>query len=236
MDELPAVIWMRDRARTRGPRPAHTLDEIAQAAMSLADDEGLDAVSIRAVARVLGAGAASLYRYIDSKDDLFDLMVDAASAGYDLPERPSGDWRADVTLLAERGRAVHLEHPWAGSLSAQVSWGPHVQVYMEFFLAALAPTPLTLREKLEFMALVSSWVANFAQVERQAIRGPMVPMQAVAQARHLQQIAANPELPHLASAAGSLLQADPADADPDRLFARGLDRLLASIPTAPHPD
>ncbi|WP_079252005.1 TetR/AcrR family transcriptional regulator [Streptomyces sp. MP131-18] len=219
------VIWMRARAGRKGPRPAHSLDDIAREAVALADAQGLAAVSIRAVAAELGAGAASLYRYIASKDDLYDLMVDEVAAEYDLPDEPSGDWIADLTLVAERGRAAYRRHPWAGQLSAGASWGPRVQDYMEFLLAALEPTGLDIPERVDFIALLNNWIANFAQHEIQPVDGDA----AAAKARHVESIAADPSRPHLAGAMASLLRTDPADAHPDLLFRRGLDRLFHGI-------
>ncbi|QAY72642.1 TetR/AcrR family transcriptional regulator [Agromyces protaetiae] len=84
------VIWNRERDIRKGPRPTHTLDEIARAAVALGDANGIEGVSIRAIASELGAGAASLYRYISRKDDLFDLMVDQVIAELELPASPSG--------------------------------------------------------------------------------------------------------------------------------------------------
>jgi AcrR family transcriptional regulator len=219
------VIWTRARPGRKGPQPAHSLDDIARKAVALADAKGLAAVSIRAVAAELGAGAASLYRYIASKADLYDLMVNEVSAEYDLPDEPSGDWAADLTLVAERGRAAVRRHPWVGQLSAGASWGPHVQDYMEFLLAALEPTGLDIPERVDFIALLSNWIANFAQYEIQPVDGEA----AAAKARHMASIAGDPNRPHLAGAMAALLRTDPAAAHPDLLFRRGLDRLFHGI-------
>src|SRR5690349_18998544 len=73
-------IWTRPDRGTRGPRPEHSRAEIAAAAIALADSGGLAAATMRAVAAELGTAAGSLYRYLSSRDDLLDLMVDAALA------------------------------------------------------------------------------------------------------------------------------------------------------------
>ena len=69
-------IWTRPVRGSRGPAPGRSRDAIVAAAVALADADGLDAVSMRAVATALGTGAGSLYRYLSSRDDLLDLMVD----------------------------------------------------------------------------------------------------------------------------------------------------------------
>lgn len=224
------VIWMRDPSPRRGPRPAHTREEIAQVAMSIADEHGLDSVSIREVAKQLGAGAASLYRYIDSKADLYDLMVDAASAEFSLPPTPSGDRRADLTAIANCARAIYQRHPWAITLSSDASWGPHVQDYMEFFLAVLKPAGLDTRQQLELIAHFNASVATFASHERQQRDQPGNQGALVARMTHLKQIAENPELPHLSAAVTTMLNSTPDDTDPDELFRRFLDRLIDTIP------
>ena len=92
----------RERAASRGPiwarpepgarRPRYTRDEIAAAALAIADREGFDAVSMRRLARELGAGTMSLYHYVRTKDDLLALMDDALMGELlvpdgELPER-----------------------------------------------------------------------------------------------------------------------------------------------------
>jgi AcrR family transcriptional regulator len=68
---------------------------------------------MRRVAADLGSGTASLYRYVASRDDLLDLMVDAVQGEADPPPL-SGDWRTDLTNLARHVRATLLRHPWLG--------------------------------------------------------------------------------------------------------------------------
>src|SRR6202167_3531352 len=91
------VIWARPERAAKGPAPSRSRAQIATAAVELADAEGLEAVSMRRVATALGIGAASLYRYLESKDELYDLMVDHVE-GEDGPPPPlTGDWRADLS-------------------------------------------------------------------------------------------------------------------------------------------
>src|ERR1700733_1336935 len=73
-------IWMRPERAATGRPPQHSRDEITAAAIAIADREGLDAVSMRRVAAELGTGAASLYRYLDTREDLLDLMIDATGS------------------------------------------------------------------------------------------------------------------------------------------------------------
>ena len=76
----------------RGRGAALSLEQIAEVALAIADAEGLDAVSIRRIARELGSGAMSLYHYFDSRDELLDLMADRVAAEMVVPDLPA-DWR-----------------------------------------------------------------------------------------------------------------------------------------------
>ncbi|GAA0390111.1 TetR/AcrR family transcriptional regulator C-terminal domain-containing protein [Microbispora corallina] len=130
-------IWNRPERAARGPRPAHSRDEIAAAAVRVADAEGIDAVSMRRVAAELGTGTTSLYRYVSRKDDLLDLMVDAVMREEDPPE-PGGDWRADLRVLAGRTRALLLRHPWFSAVAAaRPGLGPGSLRWLEAWLRAV---------------------------------------------------------------------------------------------------
>jgi AcrR family transcriptional regulator len=108
------------RHRDRGDRPPRqvrglTSEQIVASAIAIADAEGLEAVSMRRIAREVGAGVMSLYWYVASKDELQDLMLEAFEGEIHLPE-PSGDWRADIRSFAQNSRAAMLRHQWAVEL------------------------------------------------------------------------------------------------------------------------
>jgi AcrR family transcriptional regulator len=115
----------RDRGGPRGRDRRLTREDIVNAAVALADAEGVDAVSMRRLARDLRAGAMSLYWHIESKEELLDLMLEQMEAEIQAPE-PSGDWRADLRTYARSIRAVLMRHPWAIDLmSARPPTGPN---------------------------------------------------------------------------------------------------------------
>jgi AcrR family transcriptional regulator len=132
-------VWTRPRPEPR--RRAPGVDQYVAAALAVADAEGLAAVSMRRVAGDLGSGTATLYRYITNRDELVDLMVDAAQGEDPLPE-PTRDWRADLTAVAHALRATQLRHPWLGELAGRPSLGPNWLRRSEAALrAAVALTP-----------------------------------------------------------------------------------------------
>nr|BFF04937.1 TetR/AcrR family transcriptional regulator C-terminal domain-containing protein [Streptoalloteichus tenebrarius] len=118
------------------------MERIVARAVAIADAEGLSALSMRRVAADLGSGTASLYRYVASRDELLDLMIDAVR-GEEEPPALTGDWRADLTAVARRLRADLLRHPWLGSeLTGRPTLGPHSLRHADVALgAATALTP-----------------------------------------------------------------------------------------------
>ena len=132
-------IWSRPARGLRGPTPTHSRDEIVAAAIAMADADGLGAVSMRAVAAALHTGAGSLDRYLSSRDDLLDLMVDRAAGELRPYPAADGDWLDAMLRLARRqldlyrrhrgwwrscpGRPPPARRAWPGSTTAWPSCG-----------------------------------------------------------------------------------------------------------------
>jgi AcrR family transcriptional regulator len=163
MDLPPALeaAWgLRDHPR-KGPRPGLTLPRILEAAIGLADRDGLEAVSMARVAAELGAAPMSLYRHVASKDDLLELMTDTA---WGPPHDVSGGtWRPKLAGWARAMRGAMYSHPWA--LRVPISGlpvYPNSVAWFEQGLAALADTPLTEQAKASSILLISGYVRNEA--------------------------------------------------------------------------
>ncbi|MBV8932002.1 MAG: TetR/AcrR family transcriptional regulator C-terminal domain-containing protein [Kutzneria sp.] len=128
------------------PRPVTSLSRTAilRAALSIADVEGTEALTMRRISTKLGSSTPmSLYRYVGSKDGVIDLMLDAVYGEVELPERPSGDWRTDLESLARRTWAVIRGHLWFAELvHTRPLFGPNALRYFDFRFAALEPLGL----------------------------------------------------------------------------------------------
>jgi AcrR family transcriptional regulator len=148
-------VWSRPEPERRAP-----LDRarIVAAATGLADAEGLDAVSIRRVAAVLGARPMSLYNYIGSKEDLLDLMFDEL-AGEVLKGGPlPPGWREAMTVVAGRKRQLCLAHPWAIRLyGRRPRVGPHVLMQLERSVVALRPLTTDLADAVQIVNAVDDY-------------------------------------------------------------------------------
>jgi AcrR family transcriptional regulator len=159
MEAVP--VWLRER-RTGVGRPAErSRAEVTAAAIALADREGLAAVSMRRVAAELGTGAASLYRYVSSRDDLLDLMTDEVAAAYRLPA-PAGPWLPGLLEVCRQARELMLRHGWLPELVlTRSALGPHGTDLLEHVLAVLAEHPADVGRKLEAFAVINTLTAAF---------------------------------------------------------------------------
>jgi AcrR family transcriptional regulator len=158
-------IWARPEPTTRNPR--FSREQIAAAALAIADADGFEAVSMRRIAAALGAGTMSLYRYIETKDDLLALIDDAiigeALASAELPD----DWREALALVARQTRQAYLNHPWAARVLAgqpvsQVAAGPNRRRHAEQCLAAVSSAPLSQQAKLDLLGILDDYVYGYA--------------------------------------------------------------------------
>ena len=113
-----ALLW-RDPAAVprRGPGRRLQIDAVVAAAVVLADEQGLEAVTMRAVARVAGVAPMTLYTYVPGKAELLDLMLDAAYAAMPRTDTAGRPWRERATAIAEENLALHLAHPWTVEVS-----------------------------------------------------------------------------------------------------------------------
>jgi AcrR family transcriptional regulator len=132
-----ALLWRTPspdaQSRTSpGPKPALSVDEIVDAAIALADAEGMAALSMRAVGKYLGRTGMALYTYVPSKSELVDLMYDRVLAELPTEYDRSAGWRAAVTEWARTYWEFLLRHTWVLQVSsARPVLGPNEFATME---------------------------------------------------------------------------------------------------------
>ena len=222
-------IWLRPERAGRGPVPTIDRARIASAGVLLADSDGLPAVTMRAVAVALGAAPASLYRYVATRDELLELMIDQVNGEISYFGLGSGRWLADLLTLARQSRSVYLAHPWLLDATAtRTPVGPHAVTYLEHALASLADLAVSPRTKLEAIAILNAVVSTLTRAEvTQRLAGRTIPQWQQAQAEYLTQVAMAGHHPHLATA----LTGQPPEAEdsPESLFDRILTRTLTGL-------
>jgi AcrR family transcriptional regulator len=142
-DRIPrsvALLWGLRQPTRRGPKAGLSVEQITQAAIEVADAEGLAAVSMARVAQQLGAGTMSLYRYIASKDELLLLMSDAALTAPPAPPEGAG-WREALRHWAYAVLAELRRHSWYVQIPlAGPPTGPRNLAWFDAALRTLAET------------------------------------------------------------------------------------------------
>ena len=150
--ELPrgiALAWGVATNPRRGPKREMSIELIVEAAIELADADGLDAVSMAAVAKRLGFTPMSLYRYVSAKDDLLLLMQDEATGVPTFTWRDADGWREKLRILFHEQVEIYSKHPWLLSLPIGGSpVTPNSSHWLEAELTALDETPLDTDERL----------------------------------------------------------------------------------------
>lgn len=226
-EPAPLMVWARPRPEPR--RRAPGVEQYVATAVTVADTEGMAAVSIRRVANDLGSGTATLYRYITNRDELVDLMVDAAQ-GEDCLSELTRAWRTDLGAVAQGLRATLLRHPWlAGELVGRPSLGPNALRRSESALrAAMALTPdITLASQA--LSVMHAYVLGAVATEQAA----RLAQQRTGMTEEQWQRSAGPYISGVIAAgehpmvARRVLEAE--EIDPDVAFAFGLDCVLDGL-------
>lgn len=159
IEQLPsgiALAWGVAATPQRGPKREMSVEKIVDAAIELADREGIQAVSMSAVAKRLGYTPMSLYRYVSSKDDLLLLMQEEATGLPPEAGEESPGWRTRLRELYEAASQVYVSQPWLLSLPITGSpITPNSSAWLEAGLAALAETCLTQDERIAASLLVT---------------------------------------------------------------------------------
>jgi len=145
-------------------RARHSRTSIAQAAIGIADAEGFEALSMRRVAKELGAGTMTLYHYVATKDELLALVDDAIMGEIVVPddELPDG-WRDGMREIAHRTKNAFLAHPWTIDMPDSSDGGPNSIRHFEQSLAVMAKTNLPREQCHELILLVDDYVFGYVR-------------------------------------------------------------------------
>ena len=242
--ELPAgldLLWGRRGPGRRGPRPGLTPDAIVDAAIALADAEGLEGVSMARVATKLGFTTMSLYRYVGSKEELLQLMWNASARGAETLVIEGDTWRERLRAWAVIQRDMIDRHPWITQMPmAAPPVAPNSLAFVEVGLATMDDTSLTDADKLRAIGLLSSYTLSEARMFNDAMRAVKEQLAAAADGdgaptvwsydalvRELADEATYPRLHRIAWTPPDGGAAGPPDEREEFLF--GIDRILDGI-------
>jgi AcrR family transcriptional regulator len=208
------------------------------AAIKVADAEGSEAISMRRIARELGAGAMSLYWHVASKEELLDLMLDAVEAGQEVPAA-TGDWRTDLRAMALTQRSVLHRHQWLMDfIGGRPPLGPNTLRNLERALAAAGTMGLDTATTFYVLAAVSTYVIGAVLREFRESRAEQRDQQQLGHlseaerrdflAVHVERLRATGRFPHFLRIFDEGLDPDAAETRDER-FEFGLECLLDGI-------
>jgi AcrR family transcriptional regulator len=173
-----ALAWGLAAAPQRGPKRELSLERIVEAAVAIADGEGLAAVTMQRVAQTFEFTTMALYRYVATKDELYRLMLDAAI----MPREAAleaGDWREGLRTFLFELLDAYRAHPWMleTPLSPEIHLMPGQLQVADRGLRAMRRLPAPDDAKLAVLMVLSAFARGHAAVEREVLHGDPVPAQ-----------------------------------------------------------
>lgn len=226
------ALWDH-QADVKRPAPV-PLDRnrIVAAAIKIADQGGLAAVSLRSVAGVLGAGPMRLYSHVTTKDELLELMVDRIYTEMVLGGSVTGDWRHASAAIALRLREAALTHDWlVDLLGGRPHQGPGALAFTEMWLAALDRNAYSksIDGLMDALRTLNAYVLGAVRsevAERRAERetGLSKATWQASDAEHMRRVIATGRFPMVAR-----VVKDASLPEPGTVFARGLTAVLSGL-------
>jgi AcrR family transcriptional regulator len=224
-DSLPrgiALAWGVAANPQRGPKRELNIERIVEAAISIADEQGLAAVSMSSVATALGFTTMSLYRYVTAKDDLILLMQEVGMGTPPLSIAEATDWRDGLTRWYRAVLVVFEAHPWLLDVPiVGVPNTPNNLAWLEIGLEVLKDSPLDQRSRVAAILLLSGQSRWEAQIARNYLRSD----DEAAAIGALATLMTPEQFPYLYPA----IEAGVFDPDADNPFEFGMSRILDGI-------
>jgi AcrR family transcriptional regulator len=202
-----------------------TKERILQAAMSLADKEGLDAVSMRRVGAELGVEAMSLYRHVPNKEALLRGLHALMLTEVRHHDGPTGDWKERLRVVMRSLRAVSLAHPAIARLSSQMPLGETSFIHFEQDLATMVEAGFSHEEAGYALRSLLSFTTGF--ITREVSRA--LPTNRSLEEESPEALRALQQYPHVVASYPYLVGDQRAKG-----FEYGLERLLTGIEQERH--
>jgi AcrR family transcriptional regulator len=238
------LLWDAQLRPSRGPKPSLTREDVVRAAISVADEGELSALTMQAVAERLGFTTMALYRYFPNKEALIDASVDAAMGTPPIRSGPREGWRQEVKHWAYAKRAMLCARPWLAELPfVAAPHGPNWLSWHEAFLATIVDTGLSPEDMMDMLSVVHGYVSGSSDtiisLARATARGISPEEWAQAVGADLMRAINDPRYPVLSailtSASGGITQdsvlpvRDGRPRTMDESFDFGLERVLDGI-------
>ena len=145
------------------PRVPLTKERVLRAAVNLADEGGIESLSMRNLGQKLGVEAMSLYNHVTNKDDILNGIVDIVVSEIDAPSSRA-DWKAAMRQRAISAREVLLRHPWAPRLMAsRTKPGPAMLRYFDSTIGLLREAGFSIEMTHHAIHAIGSRALGFTQ-------------------------------------------------------------------------
>lgn len=211
--------------RQAAPDAGLSKQRVVAEAIRLADAEGVDGLSMRRLAAVLGAGAMSLYHYVANKEELLDAMVDVVFAEIELPSE-TADWQTAMRRRSLSTRQALARHPWAtGLLDSRTSPGPAHLRHREAVTGCLRRAGFSVLMATHASWLLDSYVYGFALQETSVPFDGAEELAGMVEDVYLPQLPPD-VFPYLNESAAELVAVG---YDPAEEFVFGLDLILDAL-------
>lgn len=159
-DRLIELLWEGRKPAQRGPRPALSIDRIAETGVQIADAEGISAVAMHRVADELGFTKMALYRYVAGKDELIATMIERAVGTPPELGDVSG-WRAKAEVFVEQLSAAWHDHPWLPWITrGDRVMGPNEIGWIESALSIFDGTSLSPQARMDGVFTIFGIIRN----------------------------------------------------------------------------
>ncbi|WP_217162987.1 TetR/AcrR family transcriptional regulator [Streptomyces sp. AC512_CC834] len=166
-----ASVWLAGegrRSRRRGGQPSGLdRERITEATVGLLDAEGLAGFSMRRLAAELNVTAMSVYWYVDTKDELLELALDAVFGELGHPDPEAGqDWRGQLRALARENRALLVRHLWLSRLAGTyLNIGPNALAFSRSVQSVVRRSGLPAHRVTGAIAAVFQFVHGYGTIE-----------------------------------------------------------------------
>src|ERR1044072_3877974 len=137
-------------------------ERVLRAALALADERGIEELTMRKLAKELGVEAMSLYNHVAHRGDLLDGMIDLVFGEID-PPAAGGDWKAELRNSAVSTRAAWLRPRWAvGQMEGRSSRGPSNLKVHDAVLGCLRAAGFSIEMTVSAMSMQDAYIYGFA--------------------------------------------------------------------------
>jgi AcrR family transcriptional regulator len=149
------------------PRPPLSKERVLDTAVALADERGVDALSMRKIAQALGVVPMALYKHVTNKNELLDGMIDVLVGEIDPPAM-GADWKTTIRRRVLSARRMLLRHPWAPAViesrvKARANPTPVVMEYLDSMIGIFRAGGFSIDLTHHAMHVMGSRLLGFSQ-------------------------------------------------------------------------